>query len=125
MTCTTVLGACVQVRVHHFCSHLNKDVRQCILTDSGDRGARIIGIEYMISKELFEGLDPEEKKLWHSHDYEVHSGTLSTPGLPPVIANQDLKDVQNLYGALLRHLVHIVCTHDGQLVRLTVGIVDD
>lgn len=68
--------------MHHFCSHLNQDVRQCILTDSDAKGARIIGIEYMISKELFDGLDPEEKKLWHSHRYEVASGTLVAPGAP-------------------------------------------
>ena len=84
--------------MHHFCSHLNKDVRQCILTDSDEKGARIIGIEYMISKELFEGLDAEEKKLWHSHDYEVHSGTLVAPGLPAAVANIDMADVQNTYG---------------------------
>jgi hypothetical protein len=62
-----------QIRVHHFCSHLNKDMRQCILTDSSEKGARIIGIKYMISNDLFEGLDAEEKKLWHSHDYEVRT----------------------------------------------------
>ena len=74
-------------------------MRQCILTDSDAKGARIIGIEYMISKALFEGLDDEEKKLWHSHDYEVASGTLVAPGLPHGVANIDLADVQNTYGA--------------------------
>ena len=56
-------------------------MRQCILTDSDAKGARIIGIEYMISKELFDGLDPEEQKLWHSHRYEVASGSLVAPGV--------------------------------------------
>ena len=63
----------------------------------------------MISKELFEGLDVEEKKLWHSHDYEVHSGTLVAPGLPAAVANIDMADVQNTYGAPRRAL-YAVCT---------------
>jgi Protein of unknown function (DUF1264) len=95
----------VQIRVHHFCSHLNKEVRQCILTDSDEKGARIIGIEYMISKELFETLDAEEKKLWHSHEYEVKSGALAAPELPDAVANIDMADVQNTYGVRHRRLV--------------------
>jgi len=31
----------------------------------------LAGIEYIVSERLFESLDPEEQKLWHSHDYEV------------------------------------------------------
>jgi hypothetical protein len=27
----------------------------------------------MITPKLYEGLDPEERKLWHSHDFEVGS----------------------------------------------------
>ncbi len=29
----------------------------------------------MISGEPFDGLDEEEKRLWHSHDYEVSKET--------------------------------------------------
>jgi hypothetical protein len=34
-------------------------------------GARLIGIEYIISRRLYEGLPQEEHKYWHSHQYEV------------------------------------------------------
>lgn len=33
----------------------------------------------MISTRLYEGLDPEERKLWHSHVFEVKSGMLILP----------------------------------------------
>jgi hypothetical protein len=46
-------------------------MRQCIIYDSADNNARLIGIEYIISRRLFESLPEEEKKLWHSHQYEV------------------------------------------------------
>jgi Protein of unknown function (DUF1264) len=44
------------------------DVRQCLLYDSAAKNARLIGVEYMVSKEIYETLDAEEQKLWHSHE---------------------------------------------------------
>lgn len=60
-------------------------MRQCLLYDSGQPGARLIGVEYMISARLFEGLPEEEKKLWHSHRYEVQSGQLVSPHMPATV----------------------------------------
>lgn len=71
-----------QVEAHHYCSHLSSEVRQCLLYDSGEPGARLIGVEYMISSRLFDTLPTEEKKYWHSHRYEVESGQLYSPNLP-------------------------------------------
>lgn len=54
-----------QLIAHHYCSHINQDVRQCVIYDSDRPDARLIGIEYIISEELFNQLSTEEKKLWH------------------------------------------------------------
>ncbi len=43
-----------QVEAHHYCSHLSSEVRQCVLYESGDPSARLIGVEYMISARMFE-----------------------------------------------------------------------
>jgi hypothetical protein len=43
-----------QVHAHHFCSHVNEDFRQCIIYDSPNPDARLIGIEYIISEKLFD-----------------------------------------------------------------------
>ena len=61
----------LQVEAHHYCSCTNDEVRQCVIYDSANSNARLIGIEYIISRRLFESLPEEEKKLWHSHTYEV------------------------------------------------------
>ncbi|KAI0402717.1 DUF1264-domain-containing protein [Xylaria palmicola] len=68
------------VEANHYCAHLTEDVRQCILYDSAGPNARLIGIEYMITAKLYETLPPEERRLWHSHAYEVKSGMLIMPG---------------------------------------------
>lgn len=68
----------LQVRSHHFCSHRNEEMRQCIIYDSGAPDARLIGVEYIISRRLYEGLPAEERQYWHSHVYEVARGCPTT-----------------------------------------------
>ena len=66
----------------HFCTHLNEDFHQCVIYDANRPDAKLIGIEYIVSRKLFATLPDDEKKLWHSHDYEVGSGALIAPGVP-------------------------------------------
>ncbi|XP_022992382.1 oil body-associated protein 1A-like [Cucurbita maxima] len=87
-----------QLEAHHFCAHLNDEVRQCLIYDSPEKDARLIGIEYIISENLFLTLPDEEKCFWHSHEYEVKSGTLFMPGMPGAIERVDLEKVCKTYG---------------------------
>ena len=86
------------VRVDHYCSHLNPDVFQCIIYDSNAVNARLIGVEYIISEAIFLQLPPEEKKLWHSHRYEVMSGLLLAPGLSAEAEAALMKELVSTYG---------------------------
>lgn len=93
------------VEAHHFCTHVNEDMHQCVIYDSDKSNARLIGIEYIITKKLFETLPDEEKKFWHSHVYEVKSGTLFMPFLkavPTVAQNKaehaEMEHLVNTYG---------------------------
>jgi hypothetical protein len=70
-----------QIIAEHYCSPQPQDVLQCVIYDSNKPGARLIGVEYIVSAKIFETLSPEEKKLWHSHNYEVKSGVLTAPGM--------------------------------------------
>ncbi|CAN8098531.1 unnamed protein product [Discula destructiva] len=107
-----------KVEANHYCSHLTEDVRQCILYDSPKPGARLIGIEYMISPKLYETLDSDERKLWHSHVFEVKSGMLIMPQ-PSVLVPQaawekaetaEMEDVVELYGKVY-HLWQVDLGH--------------
>jgi hypothetical protein len=53
-------------------------VRQCLIYDTPFNPARLIGVEYMITPRLYETLDEQERKLWHSHDYEACDDDLSS-----------------------------------------------
>lgn len=87
-----------QVIAHHYCSHLSDEVMQCVIYDSDKTDARLIGIEYIISGRLFATLPADEKKLWHSHVYEVKSGQLIAPRLPDAAEEALMKDLVGTYG---------------------------
>ncbi|KAI5368121.1 Putative Oil body-associated protein [Septoria linicola] len=94
---------------NHYCAHVNEDVRQCILYDSPGPNARLIGVEYMVSPRIYETLDPEERKLWHSHVFEVKSGMLIMPspaGVPLAVwekaENSEMEEVVHLYGKVFQ-----------------------
>lgn len=106
------------VEANHYCAHVNEDVRQCILYDSDKPNARLIGIEYMIKPHLYEKLEPEERKLWHSHVFEVKSGMLIMPApkiLPATVwdaaENKEMEEVIQLYGKVY-HLWQVDKGHE-------------
>ncbi len=86
------------VRADHYCSHLNAEVYQCIIYDSDQPNARLIGIEYIISEALFNGLPDEEKKLWHSRRYEITSGLLTVSAASGVAEQKLVSELVNSYG---------------------------
>lgn len=63
--------------------------------------------EYMIKPHLYETLDEEEQKLWHSHVFEVKSGMLIMPkpkAVPEAVwelaENKEMEEVVHLYGKI-------------------------
>lgn len=87
-----------QVEATHFCIHLRHDLHQCVIFDRNAPDARLIGIEYIVSEERFRGLPEDEKRLWHSHHYEVKSGILTAPGIPDLAEHAYFEDLVTTYG---------------------------
>lgn len=87
-----------QVEASHFCIHLQHDLHQCVIFDRNAADARLIGIEYIVSEERFRALPEDEKRLWHSHHYEVSSGILVAPGIPDIAEHAYFEDLVTTYG---------------------------
>ena len=87
-----------QITAHHYCSHANEDVNQCVIYDGDGPNARLIGVEYIITDKLFKDLPDEEKKLWHSHIHEVKSGTLLAPKIDSISEHKVMEKLVNTYG---------------------------
>ena len=86
-----------QVEAHHYCVQINKEFHQCLIFDRNDEAAKLIGIEYIISERLFNTLPEDEKRFWHSHVYEVKSGTSGT-GLPDMAEHELMENLVSTYG---------------------------
>ncbi len=87
-----------QVEANHFCTHLSEDFHQCVIYDSDKPDAKLIGIEYIVSERAFTNLPDDEKRLWHSHHYEVISGELIAPGVPEAAEHAVMTDLVTTYG---------------------------
>jgi len=87
-----------QVIAQHYCSHLSDEVLQCVLYDSDKKDARLIGIEYIVSARIFASLPADEKKFWHSQNYEVKSGALTAPGADEAAEKDLMKVLIGTYG---------------------------
>ncbi len=87
-----------QMEAHHYCSVVNEDLTQCVIFDGNDKTSKLMGVEYIVSRNSFETLPPEERKLWHSHSYEVKSGELIAPGIPKTAEHAFMEKLASTYG---------------------------
>ena len=87
-----------QMEAHHYCSVVNDEVFQCVIYDGNSEEAKLMGVEYIVSERLFQGLPAAEKALWHSHVHEVKSGQLIAPGIPEAAESELMKKLVSTYG---------------------------
>jgi hypothetical protein len=114
-----------QVEATHFCIHLRHDLHQCVIFDRNAPDARLIGIEYIISEERFGGLPDDEKRLWHSHHYEVKSGILTAPGVPEVAEHAYFNDLVTTYGKTFHAWQYDRDDFPYGIPQLMMGLTDD
>lgn len=43
------------VEAHHYCNHRSHDFHQCVVYDSDEPNARLIGIEYIVTEKVSGG----------------------------------------------------------------------
>lgn len=58
----------------------------------------LVGVEYIISPNLYKTLSAEEQKLWHSHAYEIKSGLWVNPSVPEMLEKPELDKMACTYG---------------------------
>ncbi len=73
----------IQIITQHYCGMVGKGMHQCLLYDSVGKDARLLGVEYIVSDEIFQKLPDVEKRYWHPHTYEVLGGGLIAPEMKP------------------------------------------
>jgi Protein of unknown function (DUF1264) len=72
-----------QLIAQHYCMSLSEEMHQCLLYDSYEKNAKLLGVEYIVSDKIYRQLPDAEKKYWHPHTYEVLAGGLIAPSMKP------------------------------------------
>jgi hypothetical protein len=88
----------LHMEAHHYCKGMNEEFTQCVIFDGNTAASNLIGLEYIISENLFESLADDEKPSWHPHNYEILSGQLVLPGVPAAAEKAALEKKVNSYG---------------------------
>ena len=68
-----------QIVAQHYCGPHGDEMHQCLLFDSLEKNAKLLGVEYIISDASYQQLPAKEKAYWHPHTYEVLAGGLIAP----------------------------------------------
>ena len=86
---------------YHYCKPMGDElVAQCLLYDGTGPDARLIGVEYLVSGDVFEKMPLEEKAYWHDHKYEVDAGLLKSLTQTGAEEKATLAKVRTLYGKI-------------------------
>lgn len=88
----------MQMEAHHFCQVLPDGTIQCALYDGGVIGSKLIGVEYIVSGEVFDTFAEDEKQYWHPHNYEIISGVLNLLDAPDDAERGLMEMLVNSYG---------------------------
>jgi hypothetical protein len=69
-----------------------------VIYDGNRKDAKLMGLKYIISEQLFAKLPDAEKALWHSHVHEVKSDQLVAPGIPDIAEHALMEKLIHTYG---------------------------
>ena len=87
--------------VHHYCKTLTQNYIQCLLFDSDQPNAHVIGVETIISPEIYAQLPEEERASWHYHKDEIPLVGAELPGLSDEEIAKVIAAVENTYGRVV------------------------
>ncbi len=87
-----------QMEAHHYVAVINEDFMQAVIFDGNTKDAKLMGVEYIISERVYKTLPDDEKKLWHSHRFEVKSGQLIAPNIPHAAEHALMQKIVSTYG---------------------------
>jgi Protein of unknown function (DUF1264) len=83
---------------YHDSKVLGERVGQCLLYDGPGADARLIGVEYLVTDEVYRRMPAEERLYWHAHRFEIDAGRLSCPSRSDAAEQASLAKVRTLWG---------------------------
>jgi hypothetical protein len=88
----------IQIESYHYCGPHNESLHQCVIYDNDGTNAKLLGVEYIITDELYRALPESEKKYYHPHSYEILAGQLIAPGMATEKEDELMKVLLTTWG---------------------------
>jgi len=87
-----------QIEAYHYCGPHNESLHQCVIYDTYGANAKLLGVEYIITDELYRTLPESERKYYHPHTYEILAGQLIAPGFSTEKEDELMKVLLTTWG---------------------------
>ena len=89
ITAPHIMGDRLVDPMHHYCKSISDEpILQCLMFESNEPGARLVGIEYILAKSIVRPEVPlgDWNRNWHDHAVEIEAGVVGLPDLEPEAA---------------------------------------
>src|SRR3989344_236157 len=83
---------------HHFCKQVSGGLTECQLYDSDDKDAKLVGVETVVSTDVWKGFDVAEQNQWHYHKEEIPKINAKLPDLSADEAAKVVETLNETYG---------------------------
>lgn len=87
--------------VHHWCKMLSNKFVECILFDSDAANANLIGVETIVTNDLWSNFTEEQQKEWHDHATEIIEAEATLPDTPAEEAAKIVSFLKGTHGRVI------------------------
>ena len=91
----------VRTTVHHWCKTINEKLVECLLFDSDNENANLVGIETIVTKNIWTTFTEEQKKEWHEHATEIIEAEATLPDTPAEEAAKIVEFLKGTHGRVI------------------------
>ena len=96
---------------HHYCKEVAGGMTQCLLFDSDNADARLVGTEVIVGPDAYAKFSDSEKAMWHYHRDEVPKVSATLPDVSEEEGKKVLDSILETHGKV--YLLWDPSTADG------------
>lgn len=90
-----------RVMVHHWCKTMSDKLVECLLFDSDAANANLIGIETIVTNDIWNTFTEKQKAEWHDHATEIIEAEATLPDTPSEEAAKIVEFLKGTHGRVI------------------------
>ncbi len=83
---------------HHYCKQVAGGMTQCLIFESDNADARLVGAEVIVGPDVYGKFTDSEKTMWHYHRTEVPKVSATLPDLSEEEGKKVVESILETYG---------------------------